>query len=474
MSPKAFISYSWSSQEHQELIRTWAERLLADGVEVVMDIYDLNEGDDVNAYIERMVTDETVTQVLIFSDQEYKRKADSRERGVGKESIIISQEVYSKVEQSKFIPIVTEFDADGNAFLPVFLASRKWIDFSSPSAVNSNWEQLIRVLFGKPFYSKPKVGNEPSYIDNEESESLYEIRAKFETLKQDLIDEKSNIQLARNDFVDVCFDYANNLQELEIKSGDDIPTKLLGIANQLVPVRNYLIDWVMLDSSKVIDKEFDDFLVEFLERIQALKFHRPDMTRWNPAIFEAFSLFIYELFLYIVAALIKNARYQLLNKLFSYNYLRPKVERSGDRKFTSFQTFYERADSLNKALIEEGKKLHSPAAEFIHQNADRKDINFEDILQADLLILLFSALHSEINWYPQTFYYLRSSEHDFPFFIKATRHMDFLNLAQIIGENDVDKIRETVSEQLQRERFHKFYFISFYELMNLKNLDTIQ
>lgn len=39
--PKVFISYSWSSKDKA---RNLAERLLVDGVDVVMDIYDLKEG----------------------------------------------------------------------------------------------------------------------------------------------------------------------------------------------------------------------------------------------------------------------------------------------------------------------------------------------------------------------------------------------------------------------------------------------
>lgn len=44
--PKVFISYSWTSHGHQETVKQWAERLLADGVEVVLDIFDLKEGHD--------------------------------------------------------------------------------------------------------------------------------------------------------------------------------------------------------------------------------------------------------------------------------------------------------------------------------------------------------------------------------------------------------------------------------------------
>ena len=56
MTPKVFISYSWSSQAHQERVREWAERLVGDGVDVVLDLYDLKEGQDKYAFMERMVT----------------------------------------------------------------------------------------------------------------------------------------------------------------------------------------------------------------------------------------------------------------------------------------------------------------------------------------------------------------------------------------------------------------------------------
>src|ERR1043166_5605294 len=108
--PKAFISYSWSSPGHRELVRTWADRLLADGIEIIIDQYDLKEGHDKFAFMEKMVTDPSVSHVLVISDKKYAEKADARQAGVGTESQIISQEVYAKVEQSKFIPIVVELN----------------------------------------------------------------------------------------------------------------------------------------------------------------------------------------------------------------------------------------------------------------------------------------------------------------------------------------------------------------------------
>jgi hypothetical protein len=94
--PKAFISYSWSSQAHRDRIRQYGERLIEDNVDVVLDQWDLREGQDKNAFMEKMATDPTVTHVLVFSDRQYAAKADKRKAGVGTESQIISQEVYQK------------------------------------------------------------------------------------------------------------------------------------------------------------------------------------------------------------------------------------------------------------------------------------------------------------------------------------------------------------------------------------------
>lgn len=137
--PKAFISYSWTSSGHIGTIRSFAERLVNDGVDVVLDQWDLVEGQDKYAYMEQMVTDETVTHVVIFSDRKYALKADERKDGVGTGTQIISRELYESVAQTKFIPVVCERREDnGGPWLPTFLASRKWLDFSTPEQMHEN------------------------------------------------------------------------------------------------------------------------------------------------------------------------------------------------------------------------------------------------------------------------------------------------------------------------------------------------
>ena len=57
-NPKVFISYSWvSPADQQGIVTDLANRLIADDVDVVMDVFDLPEGSDKYAFMEKMVTD---------------------------------------------------------------------------------------------------------------------------------------------------------------------------------------------------------------------------------------------------------------------------------------------------------------------------------------------------------------------------------------------------------------------------------
>ncbi len=104
-SPKIFISYSWTSPQHEQWVLDFAERLSNDGIYIRLDKWDLKEGHDKFAFMEQMVTDIEIDKVLIICDKGYQTKADNRTGGVGTETQIISEKVYNDVGQEKFIPI---------------------------------------------------------------------------------------------------------------------------------------------------------------------------------------------------------------------------------------------------------------------------------------------------------------------------------------------------------------------------------
>mgnify|MGYP006396389791 CR=1 FL=1 len=82
-TPKVFISYSWHPAGNQLWVIKLAERLMSDGIEVVLDVWDLKDGHDKNVFMERMVNDSSIAKVLVICNKDYSEKANRRTGGGG-------------------------------------------------------------------------------------------------------------------------------------------------------------------------------------------------------------------------------------------------------------------------------------------------------------------------------------------------------------------------------------------------------
>ena len=103
--PKVFISYSWTVQEW---VVELAQRLVNDGIDTIIDFWNLKPGNDKYKFMESMVTDNTIDFVLIVCDKTYAEKANDRTGGVGDETVIISSELCGKFKQEKFLSLILE------------------------------------------------------------------------------------------------------------------------------------------------------------------------------------------------------------------------------------------------------------------------------------------------------------------------------------------------------------------------------
>jgi len=135
-----FISYSWSNSETKEKVLSLAKMLKSDGINVILDIWHLKPGHDIYYFMESSVLDSNTDNVLVICDKSYAHKANSRSGGVGDETTLITPQIYSKVNQEKFIPVVFEKGADKSEYLPRYLQSRLYIDMSGDGfAENYNY-----------------------------------------------------------------------------------------------------------------------------------------------------------------------------------------------------------------------------------------------------------------------------------------------------------------------------------------------
>lgn len=478
LEPKVFISYSWTTQQHRDRVKEWADRLLLDGVEVTSDFYDLKAGQDKYAFMEQMVKDPNVTHVLIFCDKGYVEKADARKKGVGTESQIISQEIYEQVAQTKFIPIVCEYGEGDTPYLPVFLKSRIGFDFSSPEMVSRNWEGLVRHLYGKPRDEKPKLGEPPPYLKATATPPSLAY-SKYNLLRQSILEAKPGVPLYRKEFLDACIEYADELRVRERPEVENLGQKVLEDCSKLVPVRDHIVDWALLESEVSSSENFSEALIDLLERLVELKTRPAELSQWNDVWFEAHRLFVYETFLYIIASLLKARAFKALHNVFTSHYLLPPAERYGGRQFRRFDGFLTHSDLLGQVLSTEGGQRYlSPAAELVKRQANRKDVPFSDLIQADLLAWLMSFIPPRTTWYPELMIYAPYGG-EFPFFMRATQHKHFANLATITGIADADDLRAKVKEVLEQKSGIRWSNFSggrspdFWSVLNMDNLNTL-
>ena len=167
-APRAFISYSWDGEEHEEWVKKLAERLQGEsGVEVKFDQWHLNPGDDKNHFMEQGVSNSDF--VVMVCTPNYKRKADDRKGGAGYESMVITTELAQDILKSKFIPVLRKGDWDSS--LPIYVKSKAAVNLTGEPYSEKEYEKLIRVLHGEPI-QPPPIAGKPNFSKPPESKVL--------------------------------------------------------------------------------------------------------------------------------------------------------------------------------------------------------------------------------------------------------------------------------------------------------------
>jgi TIR domain len=154
-APRALLSYSWDSPEHQRWVTNLAERLQGEsGVEIIFDRWHLHPGDDRLYFMERAVADSDF--VIIVCTPTYADRANKRQGGVGYESTVITAEMADRILTNKFIPVLRNGTWDSS--LPAYLKSRIGVDFSEDPYREEEYEKLLRVLHREPVSPPPLAG----------------------------------------------------------------------------------------------------------------------------------------------------------------------------------------------------------------------------------------------------------------------------------------------------------------------------
>ena len=155
--PKVFISYSHDSKEHKQWVLELGEKLVDNGVDVILDQWDLRLGADRTRFMERGVRESE--RVLVICTDSYVRKANAGEGDVGYEVQIVTSQLVKDLGTDKFIPVIRQ--VSGEEKTPTCLETRVSIDFTDDNQFEEKFNELLHELHQVPIIEKPPLGKNP-------------------------------------------------------------------------------------------------------------------------------------------------------------------------------------------------------------------------------------------------------------------------------------------------------------------------
>ena len=154
--PTVFISYSHDTLEHKKWVLELAIRLRNNGIDAIIDQFELQAGDDVPHFMEKNLV--KADKIIMVCTERYVEKANSGEGGVGYEKMIVTASLLKRIDENKVIPLIKQ---NGETKLPTFLSSKLYINFSKNDEYEFNFDNLLRTIHKTPLFEKPPVGNNP-------------------------------------------------------------------------------------------------------------------------------------------------------------------------------------------------------------------------------------------------------------------------------------------------------------------------
>ena len=438
--PKVFISYAWGNKDNQQKVLSFATSLIDAGIDVLLDKWDLKEGNDKYAYMEKCVTDSSVTNVLLLLDKTYTEKANERKGGVGDETQILSPEIYGTVDQRKILPIIFSRDEDGTIYKPAYLQATLHVDLSEADTYDENFKYLIKLLFGVEIYKKPPLGNKPLYV---EEDSVIPTKKLIE---YDSIKKAANPLIQKVEFKKALSSLSKNVLEINISvpSSGSFYVEFLKQYKSTIEQRDIYLK--LLETSLYVDNFIED-IIDFLE------------TTYNSigskhGYQDILYSFMQEIYIYTIAFLLKYKLYTEAGFILGHLYYT-----NTEKKLKHFSLFYnDSVMNITNAMNDrDNKNYYSGEAAFWIENLNYDFCTKDDFILADSICFNYILIgnkqdNDRIHWFPKLYVYtsmFNSSIEKFAYKLKSKHE-----LQKIIKLFNYDGVSSFIDKYKEIEKKH--------------------
>lgn len=401
---RVFLSYSWAVQER---VIELAERLIANGIDVILDVYDLKEGQDKYAFMEQSVNDTDIDRVLIICDKTYTEKANDRSGGVGDETVIISPEIYGSVNQEKFIPVIFEADENGHPYRPSYIKSRIYIDLSTEdNRYESEYEKLLRNIYEKPLYKKPAIGTKPEWLEND----VVDLSSIRDIIKQ--VRGYIGGNTAKADFLlrKATDEFVTSAKLYVLPENKPIEESMLAIIDQTKSFRDLFIEYC--EALIYASLPVNETLSSLFERLFNELHDATGKQSYSSSDFELYDFMVWELFVSTAATLLHYEKYLELHLLLRHTYfLKTSYYDTIVAPFSyfNFQAYMQTVEGRCKAKYSQ-RKLYTITGDILVKREKKPILTTESLSNADIVLYQLGTLlnlppASKPYWFPKTYVY---------------------------------------------------------------------
>ncbi len=438
--PKAFISYAWTSPAHIKWVEDLGSDLVAAGVQVQLDQWHLKPGHDAAHFMEGIIRDRTVTHVIMVCDANYKQKADNRKAGAGIEAQIITQELYSSTENSKYVAILREKDDQGLATIPLFAGNRIYIDFSDDSNYAASLEELIRWIYQKPLKSPPPLGSRPAWLD-EDFSATSPTRLPALSAVQAVKRAERHLIPTLVKYFRVLSDQVSLIPNLNMRSST-VQAEALNIVSNFIAFRDEYLQVIDTLATYSTDESAYQTVHTFFENLTTACLPRPDVNTYFPNEWDHKRFLAYEMFVLAVATFIRHSRWDALSTLVHQDYVFSSSNHG--RGASSAYTFFYH----DNRVFRSSSGAPTPLSDLVFSRPNVVVTNSE-IMQADLLLYLVCKLtldqQSRGIWYPECYAKSAWNSTNFPIFLRAKSRSYFGKFKAVLGVSSPAEFKAKIS-----------------------------
>ncbi|WP_398574407.1 toll/interleukin-1 receptor domain-containing protein [Staphylococcus equorum] len=418
---QVFISYAHTNENHKKRVELIARELMEEhGLEVKLDLWAFRKGQDLNKGMEDLATNSDV--ILIIGDENYVKKANDRSGGVGRESVILSENYFNKIKRktSKILYAYTEKDESDSPIIPNYMLGINSFDLTNEAKDFQRIDEIAREIYDEPEIVAPKRGVKPDYTKTNRMLSIRKVKSKT------TIDNKLLRELIK--------DLKSELSELD---SEFVNYRDINVRRDYSRLKNLLTVWSEINQK--VNKS-NDIAYILQELIKTLKLDTNET--------DATSIFIRVAFVYSIAYGITSENFKMIDDLIKYDYsYDDRVYSYNDIELFTIVKFLEADSIVNR------KSYRGIYFEIEEQIIRDTELSIIDIIEADVFLEFVHLFYKEKNGeMPLTDWMILDK--NYSVIIKYNAELKFLNsfkregtvknLFTILNVDDLNEFKEII------------------------------